>query len=231
MLALGIAVAVAMLIPLLTRGSYHRLVMTPWRWGALLFGGLALQLVLEFADVPESRWHDVGFGMLVASYVLIVGFCAGNLVLKGMAIVLIGVACNAIVITVNQGMPVEVPPDWENEAWVEPTIKHHPKTDDDRLLFLADIIVLREPFDTVISFGDLILAFGLWDVTFHASRRPRRHRPGTARRERRQRAPAPEPRTVEGRAGAEHDRQDDADRIPIDTSVSVAPAHRDAPAG
>ena len=91
-----------------------------------------------------------------------------------MAIVLIGVACNATAITVNRGMPVDVPPDWLAKSWVEPTIKHHPQDSDDRLMFLGDIIVLRAPFDAVISFGDLIIAVGLCDVTFHASRKRRR---------------------------------------------------------
>jgi hypothetical protein len=174
MLVLGIAVAVALVLPLLTGGSYTRLVMTNWRWSALLFCGLGLQLALEFLPIPESRWNDLGYGLLVASYVCIAAFCARNLLLRGMAIVLIGVACNATAITVNRGMPVDVPPDWLAKSWVEPTIKHHPQDSDDRLMFLGDIIVLRAPFDAAISFGDLIIAVGLCDVTFHASRKRRR---------------------------------------------------------
>lgn len=171
MLVLGIAVAIALLLPLLTGGSYTRLVMTNWRWSALLFGGLGLQLALEFLPIPESRWNDLGFSLLVASYALILAFCARNLLLRGMAIVLIGVACNTAVIVVNRGMPVDVPPDWLSKSWVEPTIKHHPQDGDDQLMFLADIIVLRSPFDSALSFGDLIIAVGLCDLTFHASRK------------------------------------------------------------
>lgn len=174
MLALGITLGAAMLIPLVTGGSYVRLVMAPWRWVPLLFLGFAIQIFLEYADIPESRWHDLGFGLLVASYVLLLGFCFGNALVKGMTVVMIGVACNAVVIAANQGMPVDVPPDWEESGWVEPTIKHHPQEDDDQLMFLADIIVLRSPFDVVISFGDLILAVGLVDMAFRASRKPRR---------------------------------------------------------
>jgi hypothetical protein len=171
MLALGIAVVLALLVPLVTGGSYTRLVMTNWRWSAALFAGLGLQLALEFLPIPQSRWHDVGYGLLMASYALILAFCARNVLIRGMAIVLIGVACNATVIAVNRGMPVEVPADWLSRSWVEPTIKHHPKDDDDKLVFLGDIIVLRSPFDSAISFGDLIMAVGLCDVTFHASRK------------------------------------------------------------
>lgn len=192
MLALGLALAISMLIPLVTGGSYTRLVMTSFRAPGLLYGGLGIQLALEYLPIPESRWHDVGYGLLVASYVLILGFCAGNLLLRGMVIVLIGVACNALVITVNQGMPVEDLEDRAGESWIEPTIKHHPADDDTRLLFLGDIIVVPEPFDVVISFGDLILAVGLCDVTYWASRKPRRAR-DEARR-----AP-PRPRNVRSR--------------------------------
>ena len=102
---------------------------------------------------------------------LIIAFCARNVLLRGMSIVLIGIACNALVIALNHGMPVDLPPDLAETGQFEPTIKHHPQDADDRLTFLGDIIVLRSPFDAAISFGDLILAVGLCDVTYHASRR------------------------------------------------------------
>ena len=92
-----------------------------------------------------------------------------------MAVVLVGVALNAFVITIDQGMPVHIPPDWANSK-VEATVKHHPRVPGDHLLVLTDIIVLRR-LDAVISFGDLIIAFGLIDATFWASRRTRRRRP------------------------------------------------------
>lgn len=171
---LGLVVLAAALCPLLTRGSYRRLADAPWRWGALLALGLALQLLLDTDLVSRSRWHDLGFGMLVASYVLLIGFCAGNLLVRGMAVVLIGVALNAFVVTINQGMPVRIPPDW-SKGKVEVTVKHHPRVHGDHLLALTDIITLRR-LDAVVSFGDLIIAFGLVDATYWASRRTRRSR-------------------------------------------------------
>jgi hypothetical protein len=175
-LVLGIAAGVALLIPLVTRGSYTRLLHTPWCWGELLFLGLAIQVALEFFDTPTGLWRDFAFGLLVGSYVLVLAFAARNFVVRGMGVVIVGIACNALVIGLNQGMPVKVLPEWKGEAWAQPTVKHHPREPDDKLVFLSDIIVLREPFDTVISFGDLILAVGLCDVAFHASRRPKRRR-------------------------------------------------------
>ena len=200
MLVLGIAVAIVLVLPLLTGGSYSRLVMIDWRWSAALFVGLGLQLALEFLPIPESRWDDLGFGLLLVSYALIIAFCARNVLLRGMAIVLIGVACNTLVIGLNHGMPVDLPPDLAKTDMFEPTVKHHPQDADDRLTFLGDMIVLRSPFDAALSFGDLIIAVGLCDVTYHASRRrkPRRisdvHPAARGRGARQQRRDAPRPR-------------------------------------
>jgi uncharacterized protein DUF5317 len=176
----ALALAVALLVPLVTGGSYARLLEKPWRWGSFLVVGLGIQLALDFLPIPESRWHDVGFGLLVLSYGLLLAFCARNALVRGMSVVFVGIALNAVAITVNQGMPVKVPPDWQARARIEATVKHHPREAGDQLLVLTDIIVLRSPFDTVLSFGDLILAIGLCDVTFHASRSTRRRRrPGS----------------------------------------------------
>jgi len=177
-LVLAIAIAVALLIPAITRGSYARLFGTEWRLGWLLFAGLAIQIFLEYYTLPRDRWHDLGFGLLVASYVLILGFVARNFVLRGMGIVAIGIACNFLVIALNQGMPVKIPLKWQQEQWAQPTVKHHLQQPDDKLRFLSDIIVLKEPYDTVLSFGDLILAVGLCDVAFWASRKPKKRGSG-----------------------------------------------------
>jgi hypothetical protein len=172
---LGLVVLVAAIVPLVTGGSYRRLADAPWRWGGLLALGLGLQLLLDTGLVPKSAWHSEGFGILVASYVILVGFCAGNLLVRGMAVVLIGVALNGFIITIDQGMPVKIPPDWQTSSPVGASVKHHPRVAGDHLLALTDIIVLRK-LDAVISFGDLIIAFGLVDATYWASRRTRRTR-------------------------------------------------------
>jgi hypothetical protein len=176
MLVLGIALLVAALVPLLTRGSYKRLIATDLHWGWLLAAGLAIQIGLEYFTLPRQYWHSVGFGLLVASYLLILAFAARNLLLRGMGIVLLGIACNALVIGLNQGMPVKLPPEWKHEPWAQATVKHHPQQHGENLLILSDIIILRHPFDTVMSFGDLILIVGLCDVAYSASRDPKRRR-------------------------------------------------------
>jgi Family of unknown function (DUF5317) len=180
---LGLVVLIAALLPLLTGGSYRRLADAPWRWGGLLALGLGLQLLLDTGFVPRSSWHSVGFGILVASYVVLAGFCAGNVLVRGMAVVLIGVALNAFVVTIDQGMPVRIPPDWQStQDHVSASVKHHPREPGDHLLVLTDIIVLRK-LGAIISFGDLIIAFGLFDVAYWASRRSR-HRSRTMSRDR-----------------------------------------------
>jgi len=176
MLVLGIALLAAALVPLLTRGSYRRLIETHLHWGWLLAAGLAIQIGLEYFTLPRRYWHNVGFGLLVASYVLILAFVARNLLLRGMGIVLVGITCNALVIGLNQGMPVKLPPEWKNRPITQATVKHHPQQPGENLLILSDIIIIKAPFDVVMSFGDLILIIGLCDVAYSASRDPKRRR-------------------------------------------------------
>jgi hypothetical protein len=181
MLVLGIALLAAALVPLLTLGSYKRLIETHLHWGWLLAAGLAIQIGLEYYTLPRQYWHSVGFGVLVASYVLILAFVARNLLLRGMGIVFIGIACNALVIGLNQGMPVKLPPEWKNSPITQATVKHHPQQPGENLLILSDIIIVKAPFDVVMSFGDLILILGLCDVAYNASRDPKRRREKTRR--------------------------------------------------
>ena len=231
---LGLVVLVAALLPLLTRGSYRRLADAPWRWGGLLALGLALQLLLDTSLVPRSSWHSVGFGILVASYVLLVGFCAGNLLVRGMAVVLIGVTLNGFVVTIDQGMPVRIPPDWQHgQDRVSATVKHHPREHGDHLLALTDIIVLRR-LNTIISFGDLIIAFGLVDATYWASRRARRTRAQSRRDDHAPLTGAPEESTsrdaeapaVDEEAAARHTNgaRPEPDREPVGVSSALSSA-------
>ena len=165
--------AIAVLVPMVTRGSYHRLFRHHWHWVSFLAIGMTLQSIVFFIDAPADHTHQVGFGLLVTGFVLVLGFTLRNALTKGMVVVSIGIAANFLAIVVNEGMPVEVPSDWVDSGGVSTTVRHHPQSADDDLVFLSDIVILRR-IGQVISFGDLILAFGLIDVVFHASRRPRR---------------------------------------------------------
>lgn len=166
-------VVVALLAPLVTRGSYRSLLGHRWYWGSFLLVAAGLQAGIEFIPAPDSGTHQIGFGLLVGSYVLLLAFVLRNAVTRGMSIVAIGIACNVVAIVVNEGMPVDVPPKWEATGGIEDTVKRHAQTADDRLVVLGDTILLPVG-DEIISFGDLILAFALVDVSFRASRRSRR---------------------------------------------------------
>src|SRR4051794_31852913 len=58
MLVLGIAMLAALLVPLVTHGSYKRLLGTKVSWAWMLGVGLAIQIVLEFASPPRRYWHN-----------------------------------------------------------------------------------------------------------------------------------------------------------------------------
>jgi hypothetical protein len=87
-----------------------------------------------------------------------------------MAIVTIGIALNTTAIALNQGMPYKVRGDEEPVV----SVKHRPERDGDVLTVLDDRIYIPGPLSESVSFGDLILAVGIVDVVYRASRRPRR---------------------------------------------------------
>lgn len=173
---------VAVSAVVLTRGSLLDVARLPVRSTALLAAGLALQVALEFADFPKNLIEPVGFPLLMLSYACVLAFCILNLPIRGMTIVTIGIAMNALVIGLNQGMPakdepVTLPSGREVLRPIERTVKYVPSTDDDVLHALGDIIRFPEPFNqTTVSFGDLVLAVGLCDVCYHAGRRTRSRR-------------------------------------------------------
>jgi hypothetical protein len=170
MLVYGVAIAAAILVVPLTGGRFAQLARIrlhrPW----LLFTGLAIQVLLELVDLPRARYDDVGLALLLLSYVFIIGFGCSNLLLAGMGVITVGVALNAFVIALNQGMPYQVP---EGEK-AEVTVKHRPQDSDDILPALGDAIAIGSPVDAAFSVGDIIIGVGLVDLTYRASRRPRR---------------------------------------------------------
>ena len=166
------ALLAALVIVPLTRGSFRRLATIDVQRLWLLFAGLGIQVALELVEFPAAHRETVGFGLVLASYLALLGFCASNLRLAGMGVVTIGVALNAFVIAANQGMPYRVADGREPTV----TVKHRPERPGDVLPVLGDRIVLPEPVAAGISFGDLILAVGLVELCYRNSRVPRRAR-------------------------------------------------------
>lgn len=170
-----LAVVAAVLLVVATRGSLLRLGRVPFRGLDLLFAGLVIQVLVPLVDLPRARLDDVGFGLLLASYALILTFAFTNLHIRGMSIVAIGIALNAVVIALNQGMPAKGPTrtttDGRHVSRVIISVKHRPERPGDVLTVLDDRIMLPRPSHDLLSFGDLVLVAGLLDVCYRGSRR------------------------------------------------------------
>ena len=173
----------AVVVVLVTRGSWSQLAKIPVAGGWLLAGGLALQVGLEIVDVPKDRIETIGYGILMVSYALLLAFCITNLRIAGFGVIAIGIAMNTLVIGLNRGMPtIDIGNDAQGNRVRKPvpvSVKHRPERDDDLLKILDDRILLPEPFDAVVSFGDLVVAIGVCEFAYFASRRRRRRSRGS----------------------------------------------------
>jgi hypothetical protein len=206
--SIAVAGGVAIAIVLVTRGSLRQLVRLPIQSIWMVVLALGIQIVLEFVDLPKDRIDDLGFGLLLASYALLLAFCLVNLSIRAMWIVALGVALNTLVIGLNQGMPtrdreVTTAAGRTVERPIERTVKHRPESDDDLVPFLGDQIVIPEPVDEVISIGDIVLGLGIVSVCYFGSRRRRSRAERTARlreqAQQKQRGRLPRPRRTRRR--------------------------------
>ena len=171
-------IVLAALVVAVTKGSFRRLGRIELRRLWLLLLALAIQIALEFVTFPKARIDDLGFGLLLLSYVLILIFCGLNRRTNGFLVIAIGVAMNMLVIGLNQGMPTKDEVHQRNgrevHVPIERTVKHRPQKSDDKLVFLGDVISLPIDPNTQFSIGDIVIALGIIDACFEASRRPRR---------------------------------------------------------
>lgn len=197
MLLLFAVVAFAVVLGYLLGGRLTRLEGLRLRWWGLVVAGLGVQ----FLPLPEGTSGTdllVRTGVLALSYALLLLFALVNLRLPGMPLILVGLACNALVIVVNGGMPVgEEALRGSGQEDVLATLveggadKHHLLEEGDDLTFLADVIPIPPPIGQAISIGDVFVYAGLTWLTVWAMRartpssirgRHRgKHRPGTAR--------------------------------------------------
>jgi hypothetical protein len=138
----------------------------------MLVASVAIQAAAEVLDVPDSA----GLAMVLISYVGLTGFAFANVRLVGMPVVIVGLVCNIVVIAANGGMPVRAESILASRAATSDELdtldfgaKRHLEDERDVIVFLGDIIPVR-PTREVLSFGDLILAFGVADVVFRLLR-------------------------------------------------------------
>ena len=161
-------VAALVVVPI-TFGSYKQLFTTRfvhwWTLALVLIGNLAI----TFAPIPASRYDSIGLAILMGTYAMLFGFCAANINLRGMWIVLVGLASNALVIGLNRGMPVTT----SGGYGVRESIKHQSATSKDLLPWLSDIIPINQ-LSIAISPGDIIFGLGLIVVCIAASRKPKK---------------------------------------------------------
>ncbi|HEX5951299.1 MAG TPA: DUF5317 domain-containing protein [Actinomycetota bacterium] len=167
MILLIAVVALAIALGLLLKGSFRGFEDLRLRWWGLVVVGLALQLVpLPGADSGTDL--VVRVAVLAVSYALLILFAALNVRWRGMPLVLIGLALNALVIVANGGMPVSAEAieasgqaDMLDLLIEEGAAKHHLMTDDDVLTPLADVIPIPPPVGQIVSVGDLFVYAGI----------------------------------------------------------------------
>ncbi len=165
----------AIAVVLVTRGDFARLSHVKVSAFWLLAVGLVLQATLEFIDFSRPDIDTIGYGLLMLSYVSIMAFCVVNFPARGFVLITIGVALNALVIGLNQGMPTRpIGNDSHgNRVFkpVEQTVKHRQESASDQLGFLGDKILFPKPFDTLVSVGDLVIAIGICELAYYGTRR------------------------------------------------------------
>ena len=131
-------------------------------------GVLAAAVIFQLIPWLVDASPNTGLICVIVSYGLLTAFALVNIRLIGMPVVLVGLLLNFAVITMNSGMPVRADAMYtvdRNPGALEHTAKRHLETPDDKFAVLGDVLPI-EPFHEVISFGDLIMAFGLANVMF-----------------------------------------------------------------
>lgn len=169
------SILVAMLVGYACGGRLRNFGRTQLKWPALAIVGLGLQLW-----PVGSGSADLGFGLLMASFGLLVVFAAANVRRPGFPLIILGLAMNALVIGVNHGMPVsrhalKVSGQSSTLQVLQHGggAKHHLATPDDHLMFLGDVIAIPRPVGQIVSSGDVASYLGVMWFVF-ASMRPDR---------------------------------------------------------
>lgn len=164
----GLALFAGTVIGLATGGRPRFIMQHKVRAGWLVLVGFGLQVLSGRIDRVTLATVAVLLGAAA-----LLAFAALNPSLTGIGVVAVGVAANALVIGLNDGMPVHpaavVAAEIASAAQV-PSLdygtRHRQEQPGDRLQFLDDRIPLPV-FHEVLSFGDLILAVGVTDAVAH----------------------------------------------------------------
>jgi uncharacterized protein DUF5317 len=172
------ALVIAILIGYLMGGRLTNLANLKIRWAPLAIVGLVMQVIN-----PPGRWP---LAMLFGSFVLLLVFAIVNRHVIGFWLILVGISLNFLVIGLNAGMPVSAQAlaasgqedtigQLTNDA--DSYVKHHLAGDDEKLLFLGDVIALRPPIGQAISIGDIFTYVGVGVVVVAGMRRRTKEEP------------------------------------------------------
>src|SRR2546425_8284535 len=182
MILIVVALAAGVLVGLAMKGSLRNLGELRFRWWGLAFVGLGLQLI-PVPSLAGQADHWLAVGLLVASYLVLVVFVVANLRVPGFALIALGFILNALVISINGGMPVSNralhiaagPFYAQTSARLlrEGGEKHHLAGPGDKLVVLGDGIPVGAPARQGLSAGDVVwLAGTAWVIARGMARRP-----------------------------------------------------------
>ena len=169
---LFLALLAATLIGYATGGRFGNLAETRFRWAWV---GL-VAIVLQFLPLEG----DIGSAALMISLLLLAAVATVNWRLPGFILILLGVYMNFLVISVNGGMPITreaIEASGQTDTIAElrqlDSPKHHLRTPQDELVFLADSIGIPAPIRQAVSIGDLTAIVGMmWFVVAAMRRTP-----------------------------------------------------------
>jgi hypothetical protein len=233
-LLLGVALLAGLVVGRMIPPGPRHVAGLALRWWPLLPAGVVLTALAGRLDGALAVvLVVVGLGALIA-------FTSRNLHMAGMGVLAVGLGLNLLAILVNAGMPVR-PSSLVAAGVIEDASEvdddalsgyRHVQRPDERLPLLGDVIPL--PIGTtVVSFGDIVIAFGAADVVAHLVRRRRRsERDAAARADLRHWIPPDEvaKATIGGAdPGAEPIWRDDLELFDSDIDLGNTPRDRTDP--
>jgi len=169
-----LTVLASLAIGLLAGGSLRDFPAVRIRWTWLVLIGVGLQFV--------AVRGTLAFPVLMASFVALIAFVVANVRAPGFVLILVGLSLNALVIGLNQGMPVSrqaLVSSGQTNTIVDLTTdtdgqKHFLADDDTELLQLGDVIAIGNPIRQAISIGDGFVHLGIGWFIVVALRKPKR---------------------------------------------------------
>lgn len=157
------AVVIGLALGLATGGRLSRLGQLHFRWAPVIAVGMVVQLAL-FSSPLGDALGDAAPWLYLGSTVLVLAAVARNIAIPGMAIVVVGGACNALAILANGGyMPVGAGALAAMGRAEQVGYSNSRLVDDVRLWPLTDVFAMPTwmPAANVFSVGDVLIGVGV----------------------------------------------------------------------